>query len=183
MKNTRSHAPIAEVLAAADVPSHHSRVQASHDDEDHWMRRRQRSLERMQDRRDKRRECPEPGWCGIDGSFEEDVQDTTSAGHSWETRGRSRDADEEADTEEDTRVVLRRREAKIRARARDLKRGPRSYRVANPDRNHAPDENFSKKFELWQPDRRQTKTHAHKEHDEAYMLTQEVLAYSFNGNA
>lgn len=98
MKNTRSHAPIAEVLAAADVPAYAPRAVRSHDDEDHWMRRRQRSLERMQAKRDKRRTCPEPGWCGVD---DEGSQETASAGHSWESRGRSRDADEEADTEED----------------------------------------------------------------------------------
>ena len=184
MKNTRSHAPIAEVLAAAGVANHHSRTVTPHDEEDRWMRRRQMSVARMDDKRDRRRDCAEPGWCGIDGSFEDDGQDSTSAGHSWETRGRSRDADEEADTEEETRVTLRRREAKIRARARELRKGPRSYRVANPDRTNTAPQNFSEKYEMWQPGGRQTKSASRNslEHDEAYMLTQEVLAYSFGGN-
>lgn len=180
MKNTRAHAPIEEVLDAAGVPSYIPRGIQSHDDEDRWMMRRDRSLERMQAKRDKRR-CDEPDWCGDDTTVEERSQETGGGTTSWESRGRGRSPYADAD-DEDAEVEARRRvrEARIRAKANNLKKAPRSYHVANPDRNHTPS---SEKYAVWHPDRRPTvSSRKSAEHDEAYMLTQEVLSYSFGGN-
>ncbi|KAI0091040.1 AhpC/TSA antioxidant enzyme-domain-containing protein, partial [Irpex rosettiformis] len=55
MRHTRSHAPIVEVLDAAGVPTYTLRSVQSHDDEERWMTRRRRSLDRMQAKREKRR--------------------------------------------------------------------------------------------------------------------------------
>ena len=181
MKNARGHAPIAEVLDAAGVPTYIPRGTHSHDDEERWMTRRQRSLERMQARRDKRR-CTEPGWCDVESPSEERSQET-AGGTSWESRGRKgHEADEEADSEEEERITRRIREAKIRARANNLKKMPRSYRVVNPDRGHPPDD-FREKYAIWHPNSQPTMSSSKSiDHDEAYMLTQEVLEYTFGKN-
>ena len=62
MKNTRSHAPILEVLAAAEVPPYYSHASAGTSrsmlpiqDEEAWMRDRQRSLDRMRQKKEMRR--------------------------------------------------------------------------------------------------------------------------------
>lgn len=180
MKNTRGHAPIAEVLGAAGVPTFIPREARSHDDEERWMTRRDKSLERMQTKREKRR-CTESEWCDVEVPYDERSQET-HGGTSWESRGRrSHDADAE-DTEEEERITRRIREAKIRARANNQRKAPRSYRVVNPDKSHPPDE-FRDKYEVWHPGRRPTiSSNKSVEHDEAYMLTQEVLAYTFGND-
>ena len=192
MRNTRAHAPITEVLDAAGVPTYTPRA-LSNNDEDLWTRHPPRSLERTQTRRERRRQCKEPGWCDVETPYDAG----SSEGGSWESRerereqqrdnrGRStvRDAAEDADTEEDRRVTLRRvNQAKLRANGNNAKMGPRSYRIANPDsdRTRPHRSNSDNKYDLWQPQAQRASTDRSTEQDDAYMLTQEVLAYSFGG--
>ena len=63
-----------------------------------------------------------------------------------------------------------------------MKRRPRSYRVANPDRHHTPPKSFSEKYDQWQPERQPTMKRDSDDQDEAYMLTHELVAHSFGGS-
>lgn len=189
MKNTRSHAPILDVLAAAGVriyvPPRPTHRNSSEDDS--WPRGR--AAETREKGRD--RDCDDPEYCGEDemgydsGRKQRVVAKTTST-----SRRHVRDVASELDTDserEREQLEARRRVALARARAQQqhLKKAPRSYRVANPDRErpHPGRAQSAEKHDAWRPSAKAPQLRDFERDDEAYMLTHEVLAYSFGGNA
>ena len=193
MKNTRAHAPILDVLAAAGVhgltppPTVHRR-----EDSETW--RGRRSEERAGSKREKR-SCDLPEFCNIENPYDRPSRRSTSTRRSASTTRRSgeerrrhvRDVvTTDGETEEERereRASARRRtsDTTTRSRPSNVKKAPRSYRVANPDRVRPPRSESTEKYEVWRP-KNAPKTMSDYEADEAYMLTHEVLAYSFSNN-
>lgn len=174
MKNTRAHAPILDVVAAAGVQPYAS---AYRDDASStWIQRRKSDRTA--------RDCATPEWCGADDDASAQRSATSTSWESDARRRRAREAAEDADTEEERARV--RRQRVHRARAQNLKKAPRSYRVANPDRVRPPAgrTGSTDKYEMWRPAGapQLTEPAYGRDHEEAYMLTQEVLAYSFGGH-
>ena len=184
MRNTRTHAPILEVVAAAGVQVYASRgVQRDSADSSPW---RQHVYATTTSRRQKRRECESTEYCDSDACCSSSRK---RSGSSAACRGASRrhlgDAAEEADSEgeRDRQQQQQQRKAVLaRNRANGHRKSPR-IRVANPDRVHPPRSQSTEKYEMWRPSKaavaKQAQDEYDREDDDAYMLTHEVLSYSF----
>ena len=197
MRTTRAHAPILSVLAAAGVHHHtrYSRV-LPHVDAT-WSsagtQRSTRSIDRApththshhNHRKESRQDCRECGTI-VEEPYTNLVDLTVDATTGWEPRSPGRDAGEEADTEDDRITRSRRLQQRARTRPNNLKKGTRSYKVANPDRRRAPPHARSASYEkhdLWSPPATAINDFGRKhENDAAYLLTHEVLSYSFGHN-
>ncbi|KAI0072759.1 hypothetical protein K474DRAFT_1604503 [Panus rudis PR-1116 ss-1] len=89
MKNTRSHAPITDVLHAAGVRSSHyytrrgiNTARSMHhiEDEDQWMRERDRDLARMRNKKEMRRAgSRNANYCGPDADCDQVLYDTDAS--------------------------------------------------------------------------------------------------------
>lgn len=207
MRTTRGHAPIQDVLDAAGVRQHAPQAHSHYiHEEDYWPARSyndmgtvgssRRDAGSTRDKRmdrDRERVCME---CGPGASEPTYEYATTSqrfvdlnpkqdarvgvVGH----RDEGEDADNE--TEEDRTRMTVRTQPRARTRSNNLKKGIRSYHVANPDRDRdrrrpPPQRAESyEKHDLWSPPAAALDEYGRKhEHDPAYMLTHEVLSYSF----
>ncbi|KAJ3549003.1 hypothetical protein NM688_g5225 [Phlebia brevispora] len=94
--------------------------------------------------------------------------------------------DADADTEDDRRRVDRRMHSRPqpRARSNNVRKGVRTYRVTNPDRKRPRISRSSsyEKHDLWHPSASATINEfgaKNQDYDAAYMLTHEVLSYTF----
>ncbi|GJE96261.1 AhpC/TSA antioxidant enzyme-domain-containing protein [Phanerochaete sordida] len=184
MKNTRSHAPILDVIAAAGVQMYAPRPPRASEDDDNWRGRRE--PERKSSRKPTR-DCDDPEYCGTDeGGYEAKRVDDRRKRSTANSRRHVREVVEELDSTEDERerehLEARRKAVIARARAKELKKGPRSYRVANPDRPHgAPRGNSTDKYSdaPWRPSAQAPQIGALQHDEEGYMIMHEALSYSF----
>lgn len=195
MKYTSDHAPILGVLAASGLQiyatSHQEDSQSTLgiEDEDQWMRDRDKSLDRMNARRERRRRGDvrreESGWneddvVAPDGDSE---SGTASVSGSWELSPKrvSRSSDPSYRTTERTESESRLQRSTPTARARRTNKTPRRFHVSNPDHGDDYHPYSQGKEDVW----RSGSTNAlsregtYGRNDEAYMLTHDALAYSF----
>jgi hypothetical protein len=181
MKTTRGHAPILEVVAAAGVQvyaprsMHHDSVEA-----DAW----RQHVYSSDSKREKRRDCDNPEWCNADMPYEGGTKrsGSTTAGRAA-SRRQIREVTEDTDSEGGRERPRQQQQAALgRSPAQHVKKSPRTYRVANPDRVHPARTKSTEKYEMWRPSKTitdQTQDGFNREEDEAYMLTHEVLSYAF----
>lgn len=199
MKTTRGHAPILEVLAAAGVQIYSPRsvrqdsAASANDWRQHVYVPQSSPSGNGGGRREKRRDCDDAELCGVVGTTP-----TSSPKHFASSAVAARqvsrrqvpnpeDADSEGDRDRErpriatTTTTQQRQAALERARAHRAKKGPRTVRVANPDRKRT---QSTEKYEVWRPSKEvvvgnETQNGYEREEDEAYMLTHEMLSYSF----
>ena len=186
MKYTRNHAPILSVLAASGLqiyPTSHqddSQTTLGVDDEDQWMRDRDKSLDRMQAKRERRRRGPrDAGW------NEEDVvapaydseSGTASVSGSWELSPKRPST---GPSERMERAASEHLRSVGTTRARRSK--PKRFHVSNPDHGDEEFNPYAPEKE-WRSGSTNALAHAgrYARNEEAYMLTHDALAYSFGG--
>lgn len=192
MKYTRNHAPILGVLSASGLQiyptSHQSDSQSTlgdeMEDEDQWMQQRDKSLDRMHAKRERRRR----GTNRSEGWNEEDVvaapdyesdSGTASASGSWELspkRAAGSDPSERMERAESEHL----RSTGLTRAPRRTPRRPTRRHVSNPDHGDE-DYGYDQEKEVeWRSGSTNALSHGGRyRNDEAYMLTHDALAYSF----
>lgn len=207
MKNTRSHAPIVEVLAAADVPPYYSqpsngtsRSMLPIQDEEDWMRERQRSLDRMRAKKEMRRGGRAPK--GYVNEYDGDHQDNSEEEpdtHSLHEHDPWNDRDENANAwsppppkkrrpshERHGEVLADREENRDHRQYKSQRKkqsGHAGFHASNPD----PDYQYTPQYEvekrdMWRADlaKMPSKYASSRDRDrDAYMLTHDALSYSY----